>query len=255
VTAQAPFDALAELYDRQRPSYPDGLFQALCKLVPVRQSGIAVDAGAGTGIALGQLVQHLGSGWRYLAVDISEGMVTVGRRRWPMVEWRLGRIEEILSEIEPFDLMLVAQALQWFDRPRFYQGCRARLVLGGVLAILQNNRDWKASEFLDEYEALLEETSPGYTRHYRSFDVEAELAGLPWGAGEPIIERVRWTRQMSVGDFIEMSSSSTRVQAALKADAQGFTQKVLALCARYAVAGQLDIPYTSELFAQIKDRD
>jgi len=115
--------------------------------------------------------------------------VTVGRRRWPMVEWRLGRIEEILSEIEPFDLMLVAQALQWFDRPRFYQGCRARLVLGGVLAILQNNRDWKASEFLDEYEALLEETSPGYTRHYRSFDVEAELAGLPWGAGEPIIDK------------------------------------------------------------------
>jgi SAM-dependent methyltransferase len=255
VTVHAPFDALAEQYDRQRPNYPDQFFQELCKLVPVRGSGTAIDAGAGTGIALGQLIHNLGSGWRYVAVDISQGMVTVGQPRWPTVEWRLGRIEEILNEIEPFDLMLAAQALQWFDRPRFYKGCGTRLVRGGVLAILQNNRDWTASEFLDDYETLLEETSPGYTRHYRSFDIEAELARLPWGAGDPIIERVRWARRMSVGDFIEMSSSSTRVQAALKADAQGFRQKVLALCARHVVEGLLDIPYTSELFAQTKARD
>jgi SAM-dependent methyltransferase len=252
--SDTPFDALATQYDRQRPHYPDQLFEVLCELVPDPRSGTAVDAGAGTGIGLQGLIRYLGPGWRYIAVDISEGMATIGRRRWPEVEWRLGRIEEVLDQIGAADLVLAAQSVQWFDRPRFYQACGQHLVHRGALAVLQNNREWTASGFLESYETLLERCSPGYTRHYRSFDVEAEFASLDWGSGSPIVKRSRWTRRMSIHDFIEMSSSSTRAQAALKADPDGFPTKVRSLCEEYASEGVLDIPYTSELFVQHKTR-
>ena len=252
---EAPFDALAEQYDRQRPHYPDQLYQSLYELVAIHNSGTAVDAGAGTGIWLQGIIRQFGSGWRYIAVDISDGMATVGRRRWPQVEWRLGRVEEILGQLGPVDLVMAAQSLQWFDRPRFYEACGTSLCHRGVLAVVQNNRAWTSSKFLDDYETLLEEGSPGYTRHYRSFDIESELAHLPWGSGAPAVRRLNWTRRMSVDDFIEMSNSSTRAQAALKADPTGFPDKVLTLCEKHAAGGGLDIPYVSELFVQHKKGD
>ncbi|MBD2803402.1 hypothetical protein [Xenorhabdus szentirmaii] len=43
------------------------------------------------------------------------------------------------------------------------------------MAILQNNRDYRYSEFLNEYEDLLEELSPNYSCHYRDFDYAQEL--------------------------------------------------------------------------------
>nr|WP_273717702.1 MULTISPECIES: hypothetical protein [Bartonella] len=44
------------------------------------------------------------------------------------------------------------------------------------MAVVQNNRDFKHSEFLDVYEALLEKIRSNYFRYYRNFDFLQEMS-------------------------------------------------------------------------------
>ena len=109
------------------------------------------------------------------------------------------------------------------DRPRFLAAARRSLVPGGRVAILQNNRDFARSPFLDAYESLLEELSPGYTRSYRAFDIAAELrVGL--GAAE--VARACWEQAMTRDQFAGMTRSSTQVQRALAAHGDVFGERL-----------------------------
>jgi len=50
------------------------------------------------------------------------------------------------------DVVFVAQALHWFDRPKFYTETARVLRPGGTPGLIENNRNWRDSPFLDGYE-------------------------------------------------------------------------------------------------------
>jgi ubiquinone/menaquinone biosynthesis C-methylase UbiE len=74
------FDALAEDYDAARPSYPDGLYQALEDVTGPLAGQLVLDGGAGTGIATRQLARR---GARTVALDIGERMLRRAQARSP----------------------------------------------------------------------------------------------------------------------------------------------------------------------------
>lgn len=132
------------------------------------------------------------------------------------------------------------------DRPRFLRAAHSCLAPHGVIAILQNNRDFVNEPFLDAYESLLEEMSPGYSRYYRSFDIAAELRALFMRVD---MERFSWPMRMSVEHFLKMAQSSTQVQRAIDAHGEVFRKRLRELAEIHQlVNGEISIRYVSEVF-------
>ena len=245
------FDGLGADYDRYRPRYPDALFDLLAARLTAEQPHV-VDTGAGTGVALEGLIPRLPAGARIDAVDVSSDMVAQGREKFPTVTWHVGPAEPFLESLSGIDLVVAAQAYQWMDRPRYLSAAAGCLAPGGLVAIMQNNRDFTTNPFLDAYESLLEELSPGYSRSYRSFDIAAELGERY----EVVTEHhATWERRMSCEDFAAMARTSTQVQRALAADADTFHRRLSELLDSHQSGGAVVLTYTSELFIASDPRD
>lgn len=248
------FDGLATDYDKYRPRYPRVLVEQLASSLPSGERLNIVDLGAGTGIALEQLMEVMGPEHNYYAVDVSSDMLSKGREKFPNVEWRLGKAEAALCDLPKMDLVLAAQSFQWMDRPNLLAVLRERLNPNGVFGVMQNNRDFERSAFLNDYETLLEAMSPGYSRHYRSFDFHQEIAtGFSVPREEVAKLNKGWVMTVPSGAFIGMSRSSTQAQRAIAAHrqaahGQAFIDKLTELLSEYEYDGQIDIAYQTELF-------
>ena len=252
------YDNLAGDYARHRPEYPEALLEALWAHYEAgRRAGwprpeLVVDVGAGTGIATRLLRRTLGPEVRIIALEPSAGMreqAAAGTPSGLAIEFRDGSAEQLPFESGAATLINVAQAVHWFDRTRFYAEARRVLAPGGTLAILQNNRDWRASPFLDAYETFLETYGEDYSRHYRAFDIEAELGSVE-GLEAVTLVVANWEQPMTVEQFAGMARSSSRVQAAMRRNGEQRTiAALLDLLDQYAQSdGTVAVQYRSELY-------
>lgn len=240
-----PFDGLARDYDQARPRYPEEAFRTLVSLLPNRALAVA-DAGAGTGIALEGLLPLLPQGSAVDAIDISADMVAIGKEKFPQVSWSVAPVEEWLARRDQLDLVVAAQAYQWMDRNAFVENAGSALRdRHGVLAVIQNNRNYSIPGLAADYEDILEEFSPGYRRDYRAIDIASETSVV---AAEQMQYRFEWIDTMSSTSFEMMSRSSTQAQRAIKATGGEFIQKVRSLAQAFEQQGQVQLNYVTELF-------
>lgn len=209
---------------------------------------MASDIGSGTGISTRQLALALRE-WHVIGIEPGVDMLAqaVDDSHGTFVEFRLGSAEALPLESASAGLVIAAQSLQWFDRHRFYAEAQRVLAPSGLLGIMQNNRAWERSPFLEDYEGFLEMHSPAYSRRYRSFDIVGEMTEA--GFRDVTVASVEWTRSMSHEAFVEMSRSSTKMKAAVEALGEAETIRLVeALLERHHPSGRFDIPYISELF-------
>lgn len=128
------FGAVAEHYDRVRPTYP----RAALEWALGTESKRVLDLAAGTGL-LARAVLALGH--EVVAVEPDPGMrarfdaVTAG------VTALAGSAEEIPLPDASVDAVLVGQAYHWFDRERAHPEVARVLKPGGVFAPMWNTRD------------------------------------------------------------------------------------------------------------------
>src|SRR5437667_5608623 len=122
------FSKQAADYAKFRPRYPQKLFEYLGSVAPNR--GLAWDCGTGNGQAAVGLATVFD---RVIATDASEKQIANARSH-ERVEYRVTRAEKSDLESASIDLIMVAQALHWFDLDRFYDEVRQVLKPDGVLA-------------------------------------------------------------------------------------------------------------------------
>jgi SAM-dependent methyltransferase len=122
------FSGHAGEYAAHRPSYPPGLIEYLASLCGER--ALAWDAGTGSGQAALLLADHFD---RVLASDASAEQVAHARPH-PRVEYRHALAQHSGLPPRSVDLVTVAQALHWFDLPRFYAEVRRVAKPGGIVA-------------------------------------------------------------------------------------------------------------------------
>ena len=121
------FSKQAADYAKFRPSYPRQLFDFLGSIAPSRQ--LAWDCGTGNG----QAAVGLASGFdRVIATDASEKQIANAQAH-EIVEYRVAPAENSGVGSKTIDLIMVAQALHWFDLDRFYAEARRVLKPDGVL--------------------------------------------------------------------------------------------------------------------------
>lgn len=126
---EAPdFSGLAPAYAASRPGYPEALFDWLASLVARHDA--AWDAATGNGQAAIGLAGH----FRVVIATDSSAQQLLHARRHRRVDYRVGRAERSGLADRSVDLVVVASALHWFDRARFYEEVRRVARRGGVLA-------------------------------------------------------------------------------------------------------------------------
>ena len=123
------FSGHAAAYARARPTYPRALFAQLAALAPARER--AWDAGTGSGQAALGLAAHFAA---VVATDPSAEQVARARRH-RRVTYAVAMAESSGLADASCDLVTAAQALHWFDVPRFCEEARRVLRPRGVIAV------------------------------------------------------------------------------------------------------------------------
>jgi SAM-dependent methyltransferase len=127
MTFKDHFSKQATDYAQFRPGYPQELFDYLGSVAPSRQ--LAWDCGTGNGQAAVGLVSAFD---RVIATDASGKQISNAQTH-ERVEYRVAPAEESGIKSGTIDLIMVAQALHWFDLDRFYAEAQRALKPNGVL--------------------------------------------------------------------------------------------------------------------------
>lgn len=123
------FSAQSPDYGKYRPQYPEALFEHLASLSPAH--AIAWDSATGTGQAALGLTPFYD---RVIATDASSNQIEHAARH-PKIDYRVCPSEDSGIAEASVDLVVVAQALHWFDLDGFFDECLRVLKDQGVIAI------------------------------------------------------------------------------------------------------------------------
>jgi SAM-dependent methyltransferase len=150
-------------YVRYRPDYPSAVVDALAGHCGWTGPVDIADLGSGTGLSA---IGFLDRGHRVFGVEPNDDMraaaelLLSGRGRFVSVA---GRAEATGLPASSVDLTIAAQAFHWFDVGAAANETRRILRPEGHAAVVWNLRRTSGSEFLDDYELLLQQFGTDYT--------------------------------------------------------------------------------------------
>ncbi len=162
------FSDRVEDYNRCRPGYPPEILAPLRKTCGLTSKSTVADIGSGTGL----LTQpFLDNGNRVWAVEPNNEMRTAAERnflRQPLFTSVNGTAEASGLESGSMDFVTAGQAFHWFDSAKTIPEFRRILKPDGWVVLIWNHRLHTASDFMVEYEDLLQKQCPQYkTRTHR----------------------------------------------------------------------------------------
>jgi SAM-dependent methyltransferase len=241
----SPFDALAADYDAARPSYPDGLYEALEEVTGPLAGKLVLDGGAGTGIATRQLA---GRGARTVAFDIGEQMLRRAQARGgrgPCFVLADGNAMPLRDRCA--DLACFAQSWHWLDQDRAAREVARVLRPGGYWAAWWNQESVDGEEWFDAYQALLVSACPGYDWGSRDPSWAGErIAQTGWF--EPGVQIVvRWTRTLSVGEWMTYERSKSYIGGLGPAEREPLLARIADIADARFPGGQMSVPYRTRL--------
>ncbi len=125
------FGAVAEAYDRGRPSYPA---DAVAWLLD-GDAKIVLELGAGTGKLTREMVDQ---GHAVFATEKDPAMLEILKQRVPEVSAKVAGAEEIPANDRSVDVVIAAQAFHWFDHDLALPEMARVLRPGGHVALVWN---------------------------------------------------------------------------------------------------------------------
>jgi SAM-dependent methyltransferase len=214
------FGAVAGAYAAARPGYPAALFDALEEMAGRPLAGaLAVDVGAGTGIAARALRDR---GATVVAIEPSEGMLAELAAGSPGIRAVRGDGNALPLRGRSADFVTYAQAWHWTDRDRAIPEFRRVLRPGGTFAAWWNltarDEPWQSAQ-----ERRLVAACPTY-RAARSRYPGArggEAAVLPYGLPERRAE-FEWERRVPLDLHLANLNSKSYVAGLGAAGAGAF---------------------------------
>jgi ubiquinone/menaquinone biosynthesis C-methylase UbiE len=148
------FTGRASFYSTSRPSYPLRILDILRSEIDFDETYTIADIGSGTGL-LSQL--FLENGNRVLAVEPNDEMRTVAEKslgKFPKFLSIRGTAEHTTLENARVDLLVVGQALHWFDREASSKEFERILKTNGHVCIAYNDRN-NEDYFMKDYDQIV----------------------------------------------------------------------------------------------------
>lgn len=205
------FATVARQYADCRPTYPAALFDWVAG--QCNERALAWDCGAGNGQASVELARHF---QKVIATDASAAQIEQATLH-PQIDYRVASAEESSLEDHSADLVIVAQAMHWFDLERFHAEVRRVLKPGGIIAVwsygVQHVEDEEINAIVQHFYA--EEIGlywPPERRH-----VENGYSELPFPYTHmpaPIFAmQLSWNLEQLLGYFRSWSATAAYVKA------------------------------------------
>ncbi len=166
------FSSRVENYVQYRPRYPREVIETLQEERALNASSIVADIGSGAG-ALTEL--FLQNGNRVYAVEPNREMREAAElllRDHPGFRSVEGRAEATNLERQCVDLVAVGQAFHWFDPGETRREFLRILHPPAWVMVVWNEREFQTTQFLIDYDQLLQRYAPDYARvaHKRVYD-------------------------------------------------------------------------------------
>ncbi|XP_006812667.1 putative methyltransferase DDB_G0268948 [Saccoglossus kowalevskii] len=162
-------DAIAEAYQKFRPTYPKGVVERIISYLGDKKPGpfnLAVDVGCGSGQSTAVLGDYFE---QVIGCDVSESQIreAIDKNLSPNVEYRNGSDRNIPAADHTVDLVTSAQAAHWFDQNQFYKEVDRVLTSNGCLAVYgygfaQLQRNTNGKQLQNIYDDFLYKTLDGF---------------------------------------------------------------------------------------------
>lgn len=201
------FGEVAEAYQRARPTYPDGLFDAIAELAGLVPGDPMVEVGAGTGKATEGFVAR---GFEVTAVEPSPEMAGVLRDRFPALTIQNCGFEDAPLAAASFAAVAAAQSWHWVDPARGSEKAADVLRPGGWITLFWNRADLDACGWHDElqpiYRRIAEPLTHANIRATQENASRENLERLLATArfGDPVVRHVRWEQQYTTAQYVEL---------------------------------------------------
>jgi SAM-dependent methyltransferase len=236
------FGAMAELYDRVRPSYPPALVDALLADRP-RQ---ALDIGCGTGIAAALLAAR---GCAVLGVEIDERMAGVARSHG--IEVEVAQFERWDARGRLFDLAVCGQAWHWIDPFAGARKAATLLRVGARLGVFWNFGA-PPRELAQLFAPIYARLAPGVESYSvllggQDARTDTAVAGIEASAAFDAAEvsTFAWTRTHDTAQWLALLQTHSDHQALAPARRERLLQAVGE--AVESVGGSFEMPYEAIL--------
>ncbi len=156
------FDRIAQLYDENRPSYPQQIFDDVLSISGVDASSLVLEIGCGTGHAT--QVFAASRGLKVHCIDLGENMIALARQRlahFPRVTIDVTDFERLATPAR-YDLIYAATAFHWLDPATRQHKIASLLRPSGWLAVWRNRhiRNGSSNDFLDAAQAIYSRVAP-----------------------------------------------------------------------------------------------
>ena len=190
------FSGHAVEYAKFRPHYPDELFEYLALISPRHE--LAWDCATGNGPAAVGLARHFDS---VIATDASAQQIASAEPN-DRISYRVAPAEASGIDSASVDLILVAQALHWFDIDRFFTEAKRVLKENGALAI----SSYYVLEIAPEIDAIIwefyrETTGPFWPPERELVETDYKSIRFPFAELSPtrFEMRERWNLHQLAG--------------------------------------------------------
>jgi ubiquinone/menaquinone biosynthesis C-methylase UbiE len=204
------FSGHAVEYAKFRPHYPDELFEHLASISPRHE--VAWDCATGNGQAAVGLARHFDT---VIATDASAQQIESAEPN-DRISYRVAPAEASGIDTASVDLILVAQALHWFDIDRFFTEAKRVLKEDGVLAI----SSYKILEIAPEIDAIIwdfyrKTTGPFWPPEREPVETDYKDIKFPFAELPPIRfeMRARWNLRHLAG-YLQTWSATQKFIAA-----------------------------------------
>ena len=124
------FSSQSDAYSLYRPAYPSSLFEYLASVSPTTE--LAWDCATGNGQAALGLSEYF---TRVIATDVSPEQINNAKPH-EKIKYHVGSAEQSGIKSQAIDLLVVAQALHWFNFELFYEEAKRVLKREGILAVI-----------------------------------------------------------------------------------------------------------------------
>ena len=237
------FSDRVESYAKFRPNYPDALIRFMQGRLPLPR--VIADIGSGTGILSDQL---LGAGYTVFGVEPNEPMRLEAERRLGSRQGFhsvAGTAEATTLAPGSVDAITCAQSFHWFDRTRTRAEFGRILREPKLVLLIWNER--VSEDLMEEYDRILQESAPEYSRVGRRNITDADVADF--FAPAPVeLFYFPHAQRLDRDSFLGRVLSSSYVPNVGQPGHEPIMNKMEAFFDRHSQSGWIDFPYQTRIY-------
>ncbi len=207
-----PFDAVADLYDRVRPGYPDESVDDLVELARLPRRGRVLEIGPATGQLSVSIAER---GYSLTAVEVGPALAERARRNlsaYSDAKVVCARFEDVELPPRSFDVVVAATSFHWLDPATAYPKAATLLRPTGALGLLWNVHLNTDEGFFAESEEVYARVAPhllgpgtsarAKDRHARAAEIDASEC-----FGDVQVRSSAWSAEYSASRYLELLST------------------------------------------------